>query len=669
MGFFRRFSAMPDIDVLDEIEGVVVIDGLVAGVERGAESGIACCVGECADVTYGVAISSNGVVTTSPRPIEILGGDFEAKVGGFDETLGEQGGDRGNVFLACKNLKFSRLVIVPVNNASSQGTRLYRELPTNKSATDASPVVDVTGATVPAGYEFRNANNRVRLAQAVTFSGAAEYTRGVDGAVTLVGAAAAFQAFDAAGGNFLALVRDDGKVGAKVGDILVLGVVDGAGALGANAGTYRVRAVTDADTLSLEKLDGSTFDWTTGTLLPWRLYTGAVADTGGENHVGTQAGYRIPARALDATIAINLTCTPTLTADPALPTATGWAPISGLKMRSATATGIVYTATVQAPNAVNDATIDVLYGLAITALLEDTDPASDVSIVWAARASATIRASLAAMVATRKGKGRGCVFNFSPPLDVVSKDTVLADTATSVGAKRSREGNYSWPGIATYASALVGKSTKRADGTTSVDGTFDVSSDGYLASIMSCLKPEQNPGEASSTVQDLLGTWSGIQIGVSGLDVSWYTRAKAKGICAPRISRGTNGQRQTEFQSGVTTSLTNGEREINVRRFSFYVQDTAAKIAGPYSKQLLTPKLRGDYLATLTEWLETLYPDRIALPSKIDAVKGNTRAQLARGIYVVKVEIEMIPDARVLVLDTRVGYGVLDVAVTDLLAA
>lgn len=669
MGFFRRFSAMPDLDVLDEIEGVVVIDGVVAGVERGAASGVACVVGECADVTYGVAISALGVVTTAPRPVEILGADFEAKVGGLDELIGEQGGDRGNVYLACKNLAFSRLVVVPVNNASSQGGRLYRDLPTNVSATNPSPVVDVSGATVPAGTEFRFTNNRVRLRQAVTFSGAAEYHRGVDGSVTLVGAPAAFQAFDAASGNFLALVRDDGKIGAKVGDILVMGVIGAAGAQGANAGMYRVRAVTDADTLSLEKLDGSTFDWTTSGAMAWRLYTGAVADTGGEFHVGQQGGYRIPAQPFDASIAVDLTGTPTVQADPTAATATAWSPLSGLKLRSSPVTGFVYSANVQAANAASHADLDVLYDTALRSLLEDTDPAADVSIVWCARTSATIRSSQAAVLAIRKGQGSGAVGVFSPPLDTVSKDTVLTDTAPGVGAKRSREGIYSWPGVASYSSALVGKSTRRADGTLSVDGTYDIASDGYLASIMSCLRPEQNPGETTSTVQELLATWQSLQLGVSGLDVSWYKRAKAKGIAAPRISRGANSARVCEFQSGVTTSLTNGEREINVRRFSFYVQDTARKIADPYCKQLLTPKLRTDFLATLTEWLDSLYPDRIALPAEIDAIRGNTRAQLARGIYVVKVQIEMIPDARSIVLDTRVGYNVLDVAVNTLLAA
>mgnify|MGYP006935480101 CR=1 FL=1 len=659
MGFVRRFDSIPNIDVLSEIEGPVIIDSTIAGTPRGAETGVACLIGEFADMTYACAVSANGVVTTSPQPVEVTAADFESKVGGFDETIGNFGGDMGNGYVDVKSTTWSRLVLVAVNLACSQGARMYRELPTNKSATDPSPAVGVSGVTVPAGTEFRTSGGaRVKLAQAVTFAGDAEYTRGVDGAVTAAGSAA-FGNFDAAGGNFLALVRDDGLVGAQIGDVLVLGVVGGAGAQGSNAGTYRVRAVTDADTLVVEKMDGSAFTWVTGTALAWRLYAGDVADTGGTNHVGTQAGYRVLARTLDSTVAVDTTLTPTVVADPATPTATTWAPLTGLKMRSAPTTGLVHTAAVQGANAANASGLDTLYLAAIDAVHEDKDPTSDVSIIWTARESTAIRSGLKAFTAKRKAQARGVVAHYAPSLSVVSKDTILTDAYPGVGGVRAREGILNWPGVRVYVRAAVGKRLLCADGSYTTDGILDVRSAAWCASIESSLPPERNPGEESTRVQEILAPWIGLQRGVSGLDVEWYKRAKAKGITAPRIARGLDGQPRRCFQSGVTTSLTDGETTINERRFSFWAQDTAAQIVDPFTKSQLTPKLEGDLIARLAAWADQLIADQRIAGRRIVAGRGagNTEALRQRGIFLFILELDMISDLRVAVINARVAIG------------
>lgn len=666
MGFTRRYATMPSTDVLLEIEGTVIIDGVTAGPQPGVGTGVACIIGEFTDVTYGVAIDASGVVTTSPRPVEILGSDLESLMGGFDETLGEFGGDCGNGWMEAKNKRFSRLLAVPVNNASSQGVRLYRELPTNKSATDPTPVVEVVGATVTAGTEFKSSTNRVRLAQRVTFLGTSEYTRGVDGAITNAGGVAAFQNFVAAGGNFSLLVRDDGKVGVQVGDILVLGVIGGAGALGANANTYRVRAVTNGTTLVVEKLDASTFDWTTGTAQPWRLYTAAVADTGAANHVGTQAGYRVPARPLDATIAINLTLTPTISADPATPTADNWAPLSGMKMRSAPTTGIVYTATIQAPNAVNDATLDALYDLAIDALLDDSEPANEVTLVWAARKSTTIRDLLKTFVLKRKREGRGCLAHWSPALDNLSQTTVLGDTGVGVGAARARELIYNWPGVKTFVREAVGKSIKLATGELATDGVLDVTTDGFAVSVESVLQPERSPGEVTDTTQTALVGVMGYQSGITSLSRDFYKRARARGMMAIRIYRGASGQPVRAFQTQATTSLLAGEQKINVRRFSFYVQDSLVVIMDPFCKLPLDPETEDAAVSATDDFLGQLLADRRMKAYQIDAVGGNTASQRALGIFVIKHAVEMTPLGDVLVIDSRVGYNVLSVQGTTI---
>src|ERR1043165_5891851 len=123
MGFIRRFNAFPSKDVLAEMEGVVTIDETPTGDISGISQGVACLIGEFADVTFGVSIDASGVITTKPQPTEIFSGkDATDKVGGWDETIGEFGGDGGSGFLELKNRSFSRLVVVPINIARTIGS-------------------------------------------------------------------------------------------------------------------------------------------------------------------------------------------------------------------------------------------------------------------------------------------------------------------------------------------------------------------------------------------------------------------------------------------------------------------------------------------------------------------------------------------------------------------
>lgn len=662
MGFVQRFNQFPGIEVLSEIEAVVTVDQPPRGDIQGVSQGVVCCIGEFADVTFGVAIDAAGVVTTLPQPTEIFGDqDFLAKLGGFDETIGEFGGDGGNGFLEFTNKPFSRFIAVPINLASSQGTRLWRKLATNVSATNPTPVVPVTGATVPAGREFKSTTNRVRVAQRVQFAATPEFKAGVDGAVTAAGATAATQTFTSAGGGFTTVVRPDGTVGVKVGDAFVLGVIGGAGALGANADTYRINAVTNDATLVIEKQSGSTFDWTTGTNLPFRIHVAEVADTGGETAITAAAGFRVPARPLDATIAALTTLQPTVV--PPSVTATGADPLSGLVLRTDPTTGLVFTAAVQAPNAVSSSALDALYSLAYDALLDDDLPEREVNIVWPARTSAVIDTKQASHVLVQKQSGVGRIGLFPPALDVTAIATVLGDAAPGAGANRSRELQYNWPGIRTFVRDAVGFNIKGADGLLHKDGILDTPSTSWAASIFSLLAPERNPGQASDPVKTCMSQAIGIQRGVTGLGIAQYKQMKAKGIMGPRLDR----QAGVIFQSGVTRSLTAGEKEVYVRRFSFFLQDSIALFLTPFTKELLTPKLQDDIVGAFHDFFDGLLSEQNAAAARIrgysvDAKKGNTIELTRAGIFVVTTETEMIPVANTIVHQSSVGFGVLNIA-------
>jgi len=175
MAFIRRFDNFPSIEQATAIEGVIIVDNAPPSTVGGVGSGAACMVGEFADCTYACAVSAAGLVTTNPRPIEVFSGqDLTDKAGGFDETLGVFGAECGSGFCALRNKQYSRLMIAPVDivtpvSGAQGGVRLWRDLPTNNSATNPTPIVPVQAATVAAGRAFTNFLGRARLCQSVPF--------------------------------------------------------------------------------------------------------------------------------------------------------------------------------------------------------------------------------------------------------------------------------------------------------------------------------------------------------------------------------------------------------------------------------------------------------------------------------------------------------------------
>lgn len=660
-GFTRRYASNPGQSVLGQIEGVVIIDGEPVLSVTGLGTGTVALVGEFADMTYAVAVDASGNVTTKYQPVEIFGGpDLTDKVGGLDITLGDFGLSQGNGWMELANKRFTRLVLVPINLASSKGVRLWRHLPTNRSATDPSPAQPIQGGVVSAGREFRSSTNRVHVAATVRFTADAAFHTGTDGATTNAAAAASN---NFTGTGFDTVVRADGTVGVQAGDILVVGVVGGAGALGANAGTYRVVSRTSGTVIVVERMDGTNFAWTTGTLQPYRVHIPDTADSGGGFALSANGAYDIPARPLDATISTSVNLVPLLV--PAAIAADSSDPLSGLAMRTQSVTGLVYTAALQAPNVASSATVDAEYQAAIDSLLSDGLPAREVNIVWAARKSATIRSKLKTHALQQKANGIGRVCLISPEINVVAAATFFGDASPGVGAQRAEEVIYCAPGVQTSIPAAVGQAIEGADGLVYTDGIIDQTSDGWAASILSNLAPHRNIGQAADPVKTVMAPVLGMQRGIvpAVFDIGWYTQAKAKGICAPRMDRAAGAI----FQSDVTTSITSGQRLIRRRRMSFMIQDDLAALLLPFAKEVLTTKFQNDVIGAHAIYFETLLSRNNPaaaqiLDYRLDVKSGNTPTSLAAGIFVVIHRVEMLPTADVIVLQSSVGYNVLTIA-------
>lgn len=688
-GFIRRYPFVPGTEVITLIEGVIVIDLTPPGAIAGVGTGVAACVGEFADCTYATSVSSGGVVSTKIQPQEIFSGaDLADKLGGFDETLGEFGVSMGNGFVELRNKTFRRLIGVPVNMASSNGVRYFRQLPTNFSATIPTPIVPVQGGTVIAGREFRSGIARLRIASRVQFTSLEPIATGVGGS-TVVGASAATQVFNATGGfDWTTIVRPDGTLGAHKGDILVLGF-NTAGVIGptdvlAPYGTFRVASdPASGIAITVERLDGVNFAFAGQTPVPWRLHYASDADSApvlvpgaaapGGYAAADAGGYTKPTRPLtnaagasvDGAWAAATQVTPAVV--PAVPSGSSWDPLSGLagRVMPGGGGGLTFTAAVQAINAVAASAIDALYATAFTALLADEDPTRDINLVWSARKSSTIRTGLKSLALQKSILSAGVVAVISPPLDQTVITTIGGDASPGVGATREERVIYDWPGVKTFVPEAVGFRLKTADVNTTIDGILDVTSDGWLVAVCSNLAPERNPGQAAQPVPTVMSPILGIQRGVTGLDMNSYIYLKSKGICAPRMDRKVG----PIFQSGVTSSIIAGFKNINRRRFADFIEDTVSDALLPFCKLPVDANLRDGALGQVDEFLNTLLSPNNPSAQRIsgytlDDKSGNTPALSALGIYVIIGKVEMMPMADFIVFQAQVGNGVLDVTTT-----
>lgn len=680
MSFIRRYQYFPGVETITQIEGVIIVDSAPPGAVNGISTGVVAVIAEFACMASAVQVDGSGNISTRIQPQEIFGSkDLVDKMGGFDETIGEFGVSMGNGFVAVRNKQYSRLICVPVNLCSARGIRIWRQLPTNKSQTDLNAIIPTPATTVLAGTEFRSGSGRLRLGVHVAFTALDPISTGT-GASFGVGSSAATQNFTIGSGTWDTLVRLDGSLGARKGDILVAGY-NSAGVItpAAEGGTYRVAADAGAaaTTLSVEKLDGSAFSTTSQTNVPWRLHQGSDADSGpvrvpgssspGGYAIGDAGGYSVAVRPL--TTGTGTTVDGTWASGTALlpanvpPTATGgsYDALSGLAGKTYNGGTLAFTAAVQGVNAAANASIDAAYSTAIDTLLADKDPQRDVNIVTASRKSSTINTKLKSHVLEANTRGIGRVAVTSPPLSLValSGAGAGADAYPGVGAARDESVFYSWPGCIHYVPEAVNFRLRTADGLTTVDGILDEPFDGWLASLLSNLAPERNPGQTTAPVPQIFAPVQGLQRGAPDLGMPEYTFMRQKGISGLKMDR-TSGP---IIQSGITTSLISGQKNINRRRFAFFVQDSMAARLVQWGKLPYSNAMRDGALGELVAFCEELLsPDnppasRISAYS-VDDKSGNQPSLTAKGIVVYIVKIQMTPTADFIVLQTEVGEGV-----------
>ncbi|TXH50872.1 MAG: hypothetical protein E6Q97_19550 [Desulfurellales bacterium] len=681
-GFIRRYNYFPGTEELTAIEGVVIVDQRSPGPIRGASYGVVCVVGEAANMSYVCKVNTSGEVVSSFRVQEVYGGsDLLDKIGPFDSTLGDFGDECGNLFMELRNKRFSRLVVCPVDlvrptSTTQYAIRIWRQLPTNNSATDTTPIAPVVATRVDAGAEFRASSNRVLLAAPVDFTGRPPKVVGVDGTTAITGggwsggppATSSTVILTSAGSNFT-------TAGVAEGDLLVPGSLNAA-ALSQNrvcaaAGTLRVVSVDSATQITAQKLDGTVFtadtDWAAGSALAFRVHYGTDGDSATSAHqLSEAAGYTVLARPITATVsaATALAAYPTPTAG----SGTYWGVTSGLAGITHPTGALTYDANVHAPNLTTTSLLRARYLEALNALLNDDTPTNEISVVTSARKDSTIQSYLRQHCLTSSSRGMSRMTIISPKLTTLTKSTILGSSAPGVGgvggAVRNERVVYAWPGCRTFIPEMVGTAYDCSDGTTTDDGYIDTSLDTWVAALLSNLQPELNPGQAASPVPEIFSPIIGYQRGCPTLDMNDYILFKQAGICALRMDRVVG----PILQSGITTSITPGETNINRRRFADFVQDSLAARYNQMAKMLGRQSIKDSIVSETEAFYADLLADNNPEAQRIDSYSiddksPNTPALSARGVWVVKSVCRMLATLDVLVVQSEVGPDAITVTI------
>lgn len=319
--------------------------------------------------------------------------------------------------------------------------------------------------------------------------------------------------------------------------------------------------------------------------------------------------------------------------------------------------------------ALTESQIDAAYETAINSTLDDASDAKEVNLIWSARQSGSIRSVLRQNALDASADGlAGRMAMVRPPLGTLKAVAKSGTTAPGVGAYRSQRVIYCYPGVNTTV-PLIKKRGKTGGAGFTADGAVDIGADGFMASVLSQMNPEQNPGEMTDFMLAVNSVEKTLTDKGETLKLSDYIAFKKAGIAAPRMEGG-----KALFQSGVTSvdkTKNPGLVNINRRRMADYIQDTLAQVAAKFSKMIATVARRNALVGEIVAWLASLLsknePNRQRIAGyTVDQKTGNTPELLGAGLFKVIVKVKTLSTLDTIVIATTVGE---QVEVEELLAA
>jgi hypothetical protein len=304
--------------------------------------------------------------------------------------------------------------------------------------------------------------------------------------------------------------------------------------------------------------------------------------------------------------------------------------------------------------ALTEAQLDAAYVAAIQSTKSLTQAGKEANVILAARQSNIVRTALrdSALEASAEG-AYGRMAMIRPPLGTL-RATARAAAQPGVGAYRDQRVAYCFPGVQTYLSQIAFQGTAGGSGFSS-DGIIDVGFDAFVASVLSQLPPEENPGQITTFLNGVLGLEAGND-DVQDMTIGDYTLFRASGIAAPRQSINTG---TFVIQSGVTSvnPATNPNlRNIARRRMADFIQDSLALRATAFGKQLSTRSRRAAILSEFRAFMSDLV-DEERLDSQ-SVVVGSDAAEIAAGLYRLRIKGRTLASLDSIVLESTIGESV-----------
>jgi hypothetical protein len=328
--------------------------------------------------------------------------------------------------------------------------------------------------------------------------------------------------------------------------------------------------------------------------------------------------------------------------------------------------------------ALSEAAIDAAYTTAIAATLQSGNQvAQAINVLWSARQSNSVRNQLLGNVnAVGGGGGVGVIGRLAlirPPIGTLTAAAESSVAQPGVGAYTTERIIYCYPGVTTTISAIQTVGPSGGTGFSipgQAVGTASIGSDGFMASILSQLPPEQNPGQLTTYTSGAVGfevTSAGVNVNNNvALVLGDYINFKANGIAAPTFTGGV-----MQFQSGVTSVLYASfpsQAPIHRRRMADFIQDSLAIALQPFVKQLMTVNRMAAATLVIRQFMIGLLSPTNSNSQRIngfflDTVTPNKApaggvSPTTLGIWRATLLVQTIPSMDDIVLDTTIGDSV-----------
>lgn len=309
--------------------------------------------------------------------------------------------------------------------------------------------------------------------------------------------------------------------------------------------------------------------------------------------------------------------------------------------------------------ALSEAAIDAAYTTALGQPTTDINTvARQVNILYSARQSNQVRRAVKTNVLLASASGcLGRVGVVRPPLGTTKALAQSSSAEPGVGAYRDQRLIYTWPQASSFVPLIARRGTAGGQGFTA-NGIIDLGADGFLASIMSQLPPEENPGQSTPFTGGIVGLESSTN--AQGLQMQDYINLKAAGIASLRMVDGT-----AIYQSGVTSVDPNVNPQltrISRRRMADFIQDTLALRSKSYGKRLSTnvrrKALKTETIAFMEQLLSRSNPANQRIAGYTIDDKNNTPDQLGAGIYRIITKVRTLASLDSIVFETTVGEQV-----------